>query len=84
MQTCFFSNWHSLVVLDQFSFVIKSRFFEGEKWNLNEIEKSDNFGQLFKLGGLDWSQRDLDRDLDLDTEKKLVSTVEIISTVSKS
>ena len=34
-----------------------------------------------KLGGLDWSRRDLDRDLDLDTEKKLVSTVEKISTV---
>ncbi len=40
--------------------------------------------QLLKPGGLDLSRRDLDRDLDLDTEKKLVSTVEKISTVSKS
>jgi hypothetical protein len=37
-----------------------------------------------KPGGLDLSRHDLDRDLDLDTEKKLVSTVEKISTVSKS
>ncbi len=34
----------------------------------------------YKPGGLDLSRRDLD----LDTEKKLVSTVEKISTVSKS
>ena len=41
---------------------------------------------LCKPGGLDLSRRDLDRDLDLDldTEKKLVSTVKKISTVSKS
>ena len=37
-----------------------------------------------KPGGLDLSRRDLDGDLDLDTEKKLVSTVEKISTVLKS
>jgi hypothetical protein len=37
-----------------------------------------------KLGGLDLSRRDLDRDLDLDTKKKSVSTVEKISTVFKS
>ncbi len=40
--------------------------------------------KYFKPGGLDLSRRDLDRDLDLDTEKKLVSTVEKTSTVSKS
>ncbi len=39
---------------------------------------------FLKPGGLDLSRRDLDRDLDLDTEKKLVSTAEKISTVSKS
>jgi hypothetical protein len=43
-----------------------------------------NFNKISKPGGLDLSRRDLDRDLDLDTEKKLVSTVEKISTVSKS
>jgi hypothetical protein len=35
-------------------------------------------------GGLDLSRRDLDRDLDLDAKKVSVSTVEKISTVSKS
>ncbi len=37
-----------------------------------------------KPGGLDWSRRDLDRDLDLDAQKISVSTVEKISTVFKS
>jgi hypothetical protein len=37
-----------------------------------------------KVGGLDWSRRDLDRDLDLDAQKVSVSTVEKISTVFKS
>ena len=39
---------------------------------------------LSKLGGLDLSRRDLDRDLDLDAQKVSVSTVEKISTVFKS
>jgi hypothetical protein len=34
-----------------------------------------------KVGGLDLSRRDLDRDLNLDAKKKSVSTVEIFSTV---
>ncbi len=37
-----------------------------------------------KVGGLDLSRRDLDRDLDLDAKKKSVSTVEIFSTVWKT
>jgi hypothetical protein len=37
-----------------------------------------------KPGGLDLSRRDLNRDLDLDDKKVSVSTVEKISTVSKS
>ena len=37
-----------------------------------------------KVGGLDLSRRDLDRDLDLDVQKISVSTVEKISTVFKS
>ena len=37
-----------------------------------------------KVGGLDLSRRDLDRDLDLDAQKVSVSTVEKISTVFKS
>ncbi len=37
-----------------------------------------------KLGGLNLSRRDLDRDLDLDAKKVSVLTVEIISTVFKS
>ena len=40
--------------------------------------------EITKVGGLDLSRRDLDRDLDLDTQKVSVSTVEIISTVFKS
>jgi hypothetical protein len=39
---------------------------------------------MIKVGGLDWSRRDLDRDLDLDAKKVSVSTVEKISTVFKS
>ncbi len=39
---------------------------------------------FFKVGGLNLSQRDLDRDLDLDAQKISVSTVEKISTVFKS
>ncbi len=39
---------------------------------------------LCKPGGLDLSRRDLDRDLNLDAKKVSVSTVEKISTVSKS
>jgi hypothetical protein len=39
---------------------------------------------LSKPGGLDWSRRALDRDLDLDAQKVSVSTVEKISTVFKS
>ncbi len=39
---------------------------------------------LLKVGGLDLSRRDLDRDLDLDVQKISVSTVEKISTVFKS
>jgi hypothetical protein len=38
---------------------------------------------FFKVGGLDLSRRDLDRDLNLDAKKKSVSTVEIFSTVWK-
>ncbi len=41
-------------------------------------------GLYAKLGGLDLSRRDLDRDLDLDAQKVSVSTVEKISTVFKS
>jgi hypothetical protein len=37
-----------------------------------------------KVGGLDLSRRDLDRDLDLDAQKVSVSTVEKISTVFKT
>ncbi len=37
-----------------------------------------------KVGGLDLSRRDLDRDLDLDVKKKSVSTVEIFSTSFKN
>ncbi len=37
-----------------------------------------------KVGGLDLSRRDLDRDLDLDAKKKSVSTVEIFSTSFKN
>ncbi len=53
---------------------------------LVKVEPKSFCGSLEKIkpGGLDLSRRDLDRDLDLDTEKKLVSTVEKISTVSKS
>ncbi len=40
--------------------------------------------RLSKVGGLDLSRRDLDRDLDLDAQKVSVSTVEKISTVFKS
>ena len=40
--------------------------------------------QLLKVGGLDLSRRDLDRDLDLDAKKKSVSTVEKISTSFKN
>jgi hypothetical protein len=39
---------------------------------------------ISKVGGLDLSRRGLDRDLDLDAKKVSVSTVEKISTVSKS
>jgi hypothetical protein len=39
---------------------------------------------LIKVGGLDLSRRDLDRDLDLDVKKKSVSTVEIFSTSFKN
>ena len=46
----------------------------------NNTEESGNS----KLGGLDLSRRDLDRDLDLDAQKVSVSTVEKISTVFKS
>ncbi len=42
------------------------------------------FQGLPKVGGLDLSRRDLDRDLDLDAQKVSVSTVEKISTVLKS
>ena len=41
-------------------------------------------GQKPKVGGLDLSRCDLDRDLDLDAQKVSVSTVEKISTVFKS
>ena len=41
-------------------------------------------GIITSLGGLDLSRRDLDRDLDLDAKKVSISTVEKISTVSKS
>ncbi len=40
--------------------------------------------KICKVGGLDLSRRDLDRDLDLDAKKKSVSTVEIFSTVWKT
>ncbi len=49
-------------------------------WNYFLVKK----GKIAKLGGLDLSRRDLDRDLDLDAKKKSVSTVEKISTVFKS
>ena len=42
------------------------------------------FKSFFKPGGLDWSRRDLNRDLDLDAQKVSASTVEKISTVFKS
>ena len=42
------------------------------------------FSVKSKVGGLDLSRRDLDRDLDLDAQKISVSTVEKISTVFKS
>ncbi len=38
----------------------------------------------YKVGGLDLSRRDLDRDLNLDAQKVSVSTVKKISTVFKS
>ncbi len=37
------------------------------------------FDKISKLGGLDLSRRDLDRDLDLDAQKVSVSTVEKVS-----
>ncbi len=40
--------------------------------------------KIIKVGGLDLSRRDLDRDLDLDAQKISVSMVEKISTVFKS
>jgi hypothetical protein len=46
--------------------------------------KGNNKRQILKPGGLDWSRRDLDRDLDLDAQKISVSTVEKILTVFKS
>ena len=40
--------------------------------------------EMSKVGGLDLSRRDLNRDLDLDPKKKSVSTVEIFLTVWKT
>ncbi len=46
--------------------------------------QSRDYSIITKVGGLDLSRRDLDRDLDLDIQKISVSTVEKISTVFKS
>ncbi len=52
-------------------------------WSKPAISKV-RWKQKFKVGGLDLSRRDLDRDLDLDVKKKSVSTVEIFSTSFKN
>jgi len=46
---------------------------KGKDGNWKAFDKLENT----KVGGLDLSRRDLDRDLDLDAKKKSVSTVEI-------
>jgi hypothetical protein len=54
------------------------------KVTVKNLKKKKTKSLKTKVGGLDLSRRGLDQDLDLDAKKESVSTVEKISTVSKS